>query len=59
MIKWFKSNKELKREIKSKESQIGLMREHLMTQNKEILSLKKEIRDLKKLLDIAENTKRY
>ena len=30
-----------------------------MTQNKEILSLKREIRDLKKLLDIAENTKRY
>ena len=59
MIKWFKTNKELKGEIKSKESQIGLMREHIMTQNKEILSLKREIRDLKKLLDIAENTKRY
>jgi hypothetical protein len=30
-----------------------------MTQNKDIVSLKRKIKELEMLLDIAENTKRY
>ena len=59
MIKWFKRNKELKQRVVQLEGQIRLMREHVMTQNKDIVSLKRQITELKMLLDIAENTKRY
>ena len=59
MIKWFKTNKELKQRVVQLEGQIRLMREHVMTQNKDIVSLKRQITELKMLLDIAENTKRY
>ena len=59
MIKWWKRNKELKQRIVQLEGQIKLMREHVLSQNKEILTYKKKIRELQMLLDIAENTKRY
>ena len=59
MIKWFKTNKELKQRVVQLEGQIRLMREHVMTQNKDIVSLKRKIKELEMLLDIAENTKRY
>jgi hypothetical protein len=59
VIKWFKRNKELKQRVVQLEGQIRLMREHVMTQNKDIVSLKRQITELKMLLDIAENTKRY
>jgi len=59
VIKWFKTNKELKQRVVQLEGQIRLMREHVMTQNKDIVSLKRQITELKMLLDIAENTKRY
>ena len=59
MIKWFKTNKELKERVVQLEGQIRLMREHVMTQNKDIVSLKRKIKELEMLLDIAENTKRY
>ena len=59
MIKWFKTNKELKERVDQLEGQIRLMREHVMTQNKDIVSLKRKIKELEMLLDIAENTKRY
>ena len=35
------------------------MQEHILSQKEENLRHKREINDLKKLLDIAENTKRY
>jgi len=56
---WFKTNKELKTEIGKLEHQIKLMQDHFAVQNKEILSLKKKVFELEKLLDIAQNTKRY
>ena len=59
MIKWWKRNKELKQRIVQLEDQVELMRGHILTQNKDILSLKRKIGELKMLLDIAENTKRY
>jgi hypothetical protein len=59
VIKWFKTNKELKQRVVQLEGQIRLMRNHVMTQNKDIVSLKRKIKELEMLLDIAENTKRY
>ena len=59
MIKWWRRNRELKQRIVQLEGQVELMREHIMAQNKESLSLKRKINQLKVLLDIAENTKRY
>lgn len=59
MLKWWKTNKELKTEIGRLEHQIRLMQEHIRAQNDEKVSLNKRIRELEMLLDIAENTKRY
>ena len=59
MIGWWKRNKELRQRVTQLEGQIQLMQEHILTQNKEVLSLKRKISELKMLLDIAENTKRY
>ena len=55
----FGKTKKLKEEIARLEHQIQLMREHITAQNNEELSLKKKIRELEMLLDIANNTKRY
>jgi len=59
MIKWFKTNKKLKKEVRELEYKIKLMQEHIVSQKDENLRQKREINDLKKLLDIAENVKRY
>lgn len=59
MIGWFKTNKRLKKEVRELEYKIRLMQEHILSQKEENLRHKREINDLKKLLDIAENTKRY
>ena len=59
MINWFKTNKKLKKEVRELEYKIKLMQEHIMSQKEENLRQKREISDLKKLLDIAENVKRY
>ena len=58
-MKWWNRNKELKQRITQLEGQVKLMQGHILTQNKETLSLKRKIAELKMLLDIAENTKRY
>jgi len=59
VIKWWKRNKELNQRIVQLEGQVKLMQEHILTQNKDVMSLKRKISELKMLLDIAENTKRY
>ena len=59
MIKWWKRNKELNQRIVQLEGQVKLMQEHILSQNKDVMSLKRKISELKMLLDIAENTKRY
>lgn len=59
MIGWFRTNKRLKKEVRELEYKICLMQEHILSQKEENLRHKREINDLKKLLDIAENTKRY
>jgi len=58
MIKWWRTNKELETEIGRLEHQIRLMQDHFAVQNKEILSLKKQIRELEMLWDI-EMKKKY
>ena len=58
-MRWWKTNKELKQRVLDLENQIKLMQEHIRAQDKENLSLKKKIRELEMLLDIANNTKRY
>lgn len=59
MIEWFKTNRKLKKEVRELEYKIKLMQEHIVSQKDENLRQKREINDLKKLLDIAENVKRY
>jgi len=56
---WFKTNKKLRNEVNGLENQIRLMQDHIAVQNKEILSLKRKVRELEMLLDIEQNTKRY
>jgi sensor histidine kinase YesM len=56
---WFKTNKKLRNEVNRLENQIRLMQDHIAVQNKEILSLKRKVRELEMLLDIEQNTKRY
>lgn len=59
MIEWFKTNRKLKKEVRELEYKIKLMQEHIVSQKDENLRQKREINELKKLLDIAENVKRY
>jgi len=59
MIKWFRTNKGLRKENKKLKDQIKVMQEWVLGQNRKEMTLKREISDLKKLLDISENTKRY
>ena len=56
---WFNKNKELKQRIVQLENQIKLMQEHISVQNNQEMSLKRKVRELEMLLDIAQNTKRY
>jgi predicted nucleic acid-binding Zn-ribbon protein len=56
---WWKRNKELKDEIGRLEHQIKLMQDHIQAQKEEKMSLNKKVLELEKLLDIAQNTKRY
>jgi hypothetical protein len=58
-MKWWRTHKEKNQKILDLENQIKLMQDHIAVQNKENLSLNKQIRELEMLLDIANNTKRY
>ena len=58
MLKWWRTNKELKTEIGRLEHQIKLMQEHIRAQNDEKMSLKSKIRELEMLWDI-EIKKKY
>jgi hypothetical protein len=58
MLKWWRTNKELKTEIGRLEHQIKLMQEHIRVQNDEKMSLKSKIRELEMLWDI-EMKKKY
>ena len=59
MINWFRTHKSLRNENKKLKDQIKVMQEHVMGQNRKEMTYKRQISDLKKLLDIAENVKRY
>ena len=56
---WWKTHKELKTEIGRLEHQIKLMQEHISVQNNQEMSLKRKVRELELLLDIAHNPKKY
>jgi uncharacterized protein YlxW (UPF0749 family) len=59
MIKWFRTNRSLKKENQKLKDHIKVMQEWIVGQNRKEMTYKRQISDLKKLLDIAENTKRY
>jgi len=58
-MKWWRLHKKKNQKILDLENQIRLMQQHILAQNKEILTHKRKIAELQMLLDIAENTKRY
>lgn len=58
-MKWWKTHKEKNQKILDLENQIKLMQEHIRAQSQQEMSLKRKIRELEMLLDIAQNTKRY
>ena len=58
-MSWWNRNKELKTEVGRLEHQIKLMQDHIQAQKEEKMSLNKKVLELEKLLDIAQNTKRY
>ena len=55
---YFKSKTELNDKVGRLEHQIKLMQEHIAVQNEQIMSSKKQIRELEMMWDI-ETTKRY
>lgn len=58
-MKWWKTHKEKNQKILDLENQIKLMQDHIRAQSQQEMSLKRKIRELEMLLDIAQNTKRY
>ena len=56
---YFNKKNELEQQIGHLNHQIRLMQDHIAVQKKEILSCNKKINDLEKLLDLAQNVKRY
>lgn len=59
VFEYFKSNKKLNDELKRKESQIELMREHIMEQRTQIIELKRKLKITEQLWDIASQRKTY
>ena len=58
-MRWWKTHKEKNQKILDLENQIKLMQDHIQAQKEEKMSLNKKVLELEKLLDIAQNTKRY
>jgi chromosome segregation ATPase len=56
---YFNKKNELEQQIGHLNHQIKLMQDHIVVQKQEILSCNKKINDLEKLLDLAQNVKRY
>ena len=56
---YFNKKNELEQQIGHLNHQIKLMQDHIQAQNREILICNKKINDLEKLLDLAQNVKRY
>jgi peptidoglycan hydrolase CwlO-like protein len=56
---YFNKKSELEQQIGHLNHQIRLMQDHIAVQNKEILICNRKINDLEKLLDLAQNVKRY
>ena len=59
MIKWFRTNNKLKKEVRELEYKIKLMQEHIQSQKDETLKLKRELNNVKMLLDIEQGVKKY
>lgn len=59
MIRWWNSNKKLRKQINEQENKIELMQEYISKQTKEINKLKRELSVSQRMWDISNNTKTY
>ena len=59
MIKWFKTNIRLRKDLKKKQEEIDNLRSDWFKKQKEISDLKRELMLARKMWDISDKTKKY
>ena len=59
MIKWFKTNIRLRKDLKKKQEEIDNLRNDWFKKRKEISDLKRELNLARKMWDISDKTKNY
>lgn len=59
MIKWFKTNIKLRKELKKKQEEIDNLRDDWFKKRKEISDLKRELMLSRKMWDISDKNKTY
>ena len=59
MIKWFRTNIKLRKELKKKQEEIDNLRNDWFKKRKEISDLKRELDLARKMWDISDKTKKY
>lgn len=59
MIKWFKTNKTLRKLLNKKQEEIDNLRNDWFKKRKEISDLKRELDLARKMWDISDKTKKY
>ncbi len=59
MIKWFKTNIKLRKELKKKQDEIDNLRDDWFKKRKEISDLKRELMLSRKMWDISDKNKTY
>jgi len=59
MIKWFKTNIRLRKDLKKKQEEIDNLRNDWFKKRKEISDLKRELNLARKMWDISDKNKTY
>ena len=59
MIKWFKTNIRLRKDLKKKQEEIDNLRNDWFKKQKEISDLKRELQLARRMWDETDKTKRY
>lgn len=59
MLKWLKTNKKLREELRKKQEEIDNLRTDWFNKQKEISNLKRELSLARKMWDISDKTKSY
>lgn len=59
MIKWFKTNIKLRKELKKKQDEIDNLRDDWFKKRKEISDLKRELMLSRQMWDISDKNKTY